>query len=305
MRPCCWRAARSYASAACARMGLPSAAAVTRSASPAAQAASAAPSGLVAFVICAAAASVMPAACRHRSSRPCGVSRGPRCRGPAHRRRSSGQDRSVASLPPPYQTGPRSWSCRRAGRRVPGDLAGVPGAVPQPDTDPGLVQAGEEVPGAAGCRGGGGHVAAQRNPGRLGPAAPRGFLLLRAGSGSDPRCGRPGRWTAARTAARRPGRRRGPRTGHSTWTPAAGPGGPASPRYGRDQARAGPRSTAPPHLPPRAGTGRPGPSRHGRPAPTPDPAAAGPRGRHAPGSATPGSRTHSCPAHRGDISAGR
>jgi hypothetical protein len=50
---------------------------------------------------------------------------------------------------------------------VPGDLAGVRHAVPQPDQDAGLVQAGEELIRAGGECGGGGHEAAQGGPGRL------------------------------------------------------------------------------------------------------------------------------------------
>jgi hypothetical protein len=66
------------------------------------------------------------------------------------------------------------------GDGVSGDLARVPGAVPDADQHPGLVQAGEELLPAGRGRGGGGdgNVASQGDAGDLVQAAPGRFLVL-------------------------------------------------------------------------------------------------------------------------------
>ncbi len=73
-----------------------------------------------------------------------------------------------------------------AGERdgVSGDLAGVAGAVAEPDRYPGLVQPGEELFGAGGGGGGGGYVAAQSGPGRLAAPVAGSFAGLGTGRGA-------------------------------------------------------------------------------------------------------------------------
>ena len=90
------------------RARLPSAAAATCSASEAALAASAAAAGFpvaVQYLIRAVASAAVRAAYSHRASASPGVSGESGRAGRVHRWASLGQDRSAASLPPPYQTG--------------------------------------------------------------------------------------------------------------------------------------------------------------------------------------------------------
>ena len=219
---------------------------------------------------------------------------------------SLGQVRSAASLPPPYQTGcavPGGVIGKRDG--VPGDLAGVGHAVPQPDQHPGLVQPGEELLGAGRGCGGGGDVAAQRGPGWLVPSVAGGFAGLGAGRGraavrSAGAVDRsPYRCSAASACIPDPV----PLVLH------AGPGPvlAGQHRHQVDVVRAVP-DRDPPHrvvFRPRAGTARYGASHPPRCRPIRRPTAGGPRGRRASSSARPAWRTPTCRARRAGAAAAR
>ena len=165
------------------------------------------------------------AAARRPAAPAAGAARPP---GSGQRRRSFGKDRSGASFPPPNQTGlPGCGRVAGQADRVPGHLARVVRAVPQPDLHARAGQGREELRLGPG-------------PGR-GARPPGGCSVTRGGSAcparaafsgsarvglSRPRSGRPGPPPAGRT---RPRGRAGPRRSGSSRC-AAGPGGrPAGP----------------------------------------------------------------------------
>ena len=191
------------------------------------------------------------------------------------------------------------------GDRVPGDLTRVRDAEPLAYQHPGLVQAGEELVLAARCRRSGGDLPPQRDPRGLLQAAAGGLLVLRAGSGGGPRCGRRARWSAARTAARRPGRRRGPCTVPRTGWACRRPGGPASRPDGCDHRRAARRSSGRPRLPGRRATARCGASPRARWPPIRHRTASGRRERRASSSARPAARSPARPERPAAASAAR
>ena len=176
-------------------------AAATCRVSEVAQAASAAAAGLVRarLRICAVASATARVRCSQSALR-CSAVRfscarpGLACCG-VHRCCSLGQLRSAASFPPPYQTRVAVFG-GVAGERdsVPGDLAGVLCAEPFSDQEVGLVQAMEELALAACCRGSGGDLPSQRDPGCFVQATAGCFLVLgtgrAAGGGAVGRCGR-------------------------------------------------------------------------------------------------------------------
>ena len=165
--------------------------------------------------------------------------------GPAQRARSFGKVRSAASFPPPYQMIPPSfvvWPAR-------------PTAYPV--TSPGLIVLRRLRTRTPAC-----FSWAKNSRSELAPAAAAHTSRRRdtRDASLHPRraacsvSARAGRLAAVRSAGavdrspaglRRPGRPPAPGRSHSRSSPGARPGGPASPRYGCDPGRAGPRPTAP------------------------------------------------------------